>query len=144
MSKKNSSLNDSALNRIRWDVQNESAIKPELLRTLEYEYPGKEITVRIESDEFGAVCPWSGLPDFGILLVEYIPDKVIIELKAFKYYLTTFRNVGIYQEHAVNRIYEDLKKIIKPRWLKLTLTYRIRGGLKTTVVRESRKKANTP
>lgn len=136
MNKKGSNRDDTALNQIRWDVQDGSAIRPELLRTLEYEYPGREITVRIETDEFGAVCPWSGLPDFGTLLVEYVPEKVIIELKAFKYYLYSFRNVGIYQEHAANRIYEDLKNILKPRRLKLCLTYHIRGGLKTAVVRE--------
>jgi 7-cyano-7-deazaguanine reductase len=134
--KGSNSMKKKALDSMRWDIQDISAVKPELLLTLDYEYPGKEIAVRIETDEFGAVCPWSGLPDFGTLIVEYVPDAVVVELKSFKYYLYTFRSVGIYQEHAVNRIYEDLSLLLKPRSMKITLTYRIRGGLLTAVTRE--------
>jgi len=113
-----------------------SEIRYELLDVFEYEYPGKDITVKLETDEFSAVCPWSGLPDFGHVLVEYIPDKLILELKSFKYYLYTYRSVGIYQEHALNHIYEDIKNKIKPKFMKITLTYNIRGGIKTSVSRD--------
>ena len=124
------------MKNIRWDKNDYTAIKPELLETFIYENQGKKITVKIESNEFGAVCPWSGLPDFGDILVEYIPDKLILELKSFKYYLYTYRNVGIYQEHAVNHIFKDVKKKIKPKKLKITLIYHTRGGINTTVARE--------
>jgi len=127
---------DDELNKLRWDIKDYTAIKKEILRTFPYEYRGKDITVRIETDEFSAVCPWSGLPDYGKIIVEYIPSDEILELKSFKYYLYTYRNVGIYQEHAINKIFEDLYELLKPKWMKITLKYNIRGGIETTVVRE--------
>ncbi len=122
--------------KFRWDINDYSAIKPELLELFDYEYKGKDIRVKIETDEFSAVCPWSGLPDYGKIIVEYIPTEYILELKSFKYYLYTYRNVGIYQEHAINRIFEDIDKILKPKKMKITLIYNIRGGILTTVVKE--------
>src|SRR5713226_8200372 len=79
-----------------------------VLETFPYEYPGKEISVDIDTDEFTAVCPWSGLPDFGTVKIRYLPQKRILELKSLKYYLFSYRNVGIFQEHAVVRILDDL------------------------------------
>ncbi len=121
---------------IRWDIEDYSAVKKELLDTFEYEYKGKDNWIKIETDEFSAVCPWSGLPDYGKIIVEYIPSEVILELKSFKYYLYTYRNVGIYQEHAVNRIFDDLEELLSPKKMKITLIYNIRGGILTTVTRE--------
>jgi 7-cyano-7-deazaguanine reductase len=120
----------------RYDVEKTSAIDVAALETFPYEYPGKKITVNIETDEFTAVCPWSGLPDFGTIRVDYVPGRVLIELRSFKYYLLSYRNVGIYQEHAVNRILEDLVRCARPRWMKVTADYRIRGGVHTVAVRE--------
>ncbi|HTY60285.1 MAG TPA: preQ(1) synthase [Bacteroidota bacterium] len=122
----------------RYDAEKPSAIDVAALETFPYEYPGKEITVNIETDEFTAVCPWSGLPDFGTVRVDYIPGRVLIELRSFKYYLLSYRNVGIYQEHAVNRILEDLVRAAKPKWMKVTADYRIRGGVHTVASREHR------
>jgi len=122
----------------RYDAEKPSAIDVAALETFSYEYPGKEITVNIETDEFTAVCPWSGLPDFGTVRVDYIPGRVLIELRSFKYYLLSYRNVGIYQEHAVNRILEDLVRAAKPKWMKVTADYRIRGGVHTVASREHR------
>lgn len=129
-------MGNNKLTNMRFDINDYTKIQPDLLDTFVYEYPGKDIIEIIETDEFGAVCPWSGLPDFGQIKLEYTPDKDILELKSFKYYLYTFRNVGIYQEHALNRIFEDVKNKINPKWLKVTLIYNIRGGIKTTVTRE--------
>jgi 7-cyano-7-deazaguanine reductase len=122
----------------RYDVQDVSAIDVAALETFPYEYPGKEIVVNIDTDEFTAVCPWSGLPDFGTIRIDYIPDQVLIELRSLKYYLLSYRNVGIYQEHAVNRILDDLVACAKPRWMKVTADYRIRGGVHTVASREHR------
>ena len=122
----------------RYDAEKPSAIDVAALETFPYESPGKEITVNIETDEFTAVCPWSGLPDFGTVRVDYIPGRVLIELRSFKYYLLSYRNVGIYQEHAVNRILEDLVRAAKPKWMKVTADYRIRGGVHTVASREHR------
>jgi len=122
----------------RYDVQDVSAIDVAALESFPYEYPGKEIVVNIDTDEFTAVCPWSGLPDFGTIRIDYIPDQVLIELRSLKYYLLSYRNVGIYQEHAVNRILDDLVACARPRWMKVTADYRIRGGVHTVASREHR------
>lgn len=124
----------------RYDAESVSAIDPAALETFPYEYTGKDITINIDTDEFTAVCPWSGLPDFGTIRVDYIPGRVLIELRSFKYYLLSYRNVGIYQEHAVNRILEDLVRCAKPKWMKVTADYRLRGGVHTVASREYRQK----
>ncbi len=109
------------------------AIRPELLETFPYEYPGRDADVVVATDEWNCVCPFSGLPDFGALTVRYVPDRSCLELKSLKYYLTTFRTVGIYQEHAANRLLEDLVAACRPRRMEVTLDYRMRGGLHTVV-----------
>ncbi|MBN1897629.1 MAG: NADPH-dependent 7-cyano-7-deazaguanine reductase QueF [Spirochaetes bacterium] len=129
-------MKNDKLDKIEWEIGSPSLIKSEYLRTFPYEYKGKNITVKIETKEFCAVCPWSGLPDFGMIMVEYIPRELVLELKSFKYYLYTFRHVGIFQEHALNRIFEDLLKVLKPKKMRVTLKYNIRGGMETTTVRE--------
>ena len=85
-----------------------------------------------ETDEFTFVCPWTGLPDFARLLIKYMPDRTLVELKSLKYYLTSYRNVGILQEHAVNRILDDLVVLLRPVFMTVEAEYRERGGLKTT------------
>ena len=123
----------------RYDVQSLSAIDANALETFPYEYPGKDIVVNIDTDEFTAVCPWSGLPDFGTIHVDYTPDREIIELRSFKYYLLSYRNVGIYQEHLVNRVLDDLVRCARPQWMRVVVDYRIRGGVHTVVSREYRR-----
>lgn len=120
-----------------------NAIDPRCLDTFPYEYVGKDIDIRIETDEFTAVCPWSGLPDFATIRVNYIPRKVCIELRSFKYYLLSYRNVGIYQEHAVQRILSDLVRVAKPRWMEVIADYRIRGGVHTVASAEYGSRPNT-
>lgn len=112
-------------------VQGYEAIDSAVLDTFPYEYPGKDMVVDIETDEFTAVCPWSGLPDFGKVTIHYLPREKVLELKSFKLYLLTFRNVGIYQEHAINRILEDLVKVVDPQWMEVVLDYKVRGGIHT-------------
>jgi len=109
------------------------ALTPEVLETFPYEYPAREALVEISTDEWTCVCPFSGLPDFGTLTVRYLPSEVCIELKSFKYYLPSFRSVGIYQEHAANRVLEDLVACSAPRWMEVDLDYRLRGGIHTVV-----------
>lgn len=112
-------------------VQGYEAIDAGALETFPYEYPGRAVAVDITTDEFTAVCPWSGLPDFGSVTIRYLPGAKILELRSLKYYLLSFRNVGIYQEHAVNRIVEDLVRAVEPQWMEGTLDYKIRGGIHT-------------
>ena len=112
-------------------VQGDEAIDSGVLETFPYEYVGKDTAVDITTDEFTAVCPWSGLPDFGSVTIRYLPKAKILELRSLKYYLLSFRNVGIYQEHAVNRIADDLVRVVDPKWMEVTLDYKIRGGMHT-------------
>lgn len=111
----------------------EEAIDPSCLLTFQYEYPDQQSQVEIDTDEFTAVCPWTGLPDYGVLTISYVPSDSCIELKSLKYYLLSYRDVGIVQEHAVNRILNDLVAVCQPRSMKITLDYKVRGGLHTTV-----------
>ena len=122
----------------------EEALTPEVLETFAYEYAGRDVVVDISTDEFSCVCPFSGLPDFGTLTVRYVPSDACVELKSLKYYLTSFRNVGIYQEHAANRILDDLAACCRPRWMEVVLDYRLRGGIHTivTVAHGDRNKLN--
>jgi 7-cyano-7-deazaguanine reductase len=115
------------------EVREPREIRPDLLETFPYEYLGSPATVEVSTDEFTAVCPWSGLPDFGTITIRYLPDDRVLELRSFKYYLLSYRNVGIYQEHAANRILADLVRACAPRWMELDLDYRIRGGVHTVV-----------
>ena len=101
------------------------------LDTFPYEFPGKEIELLIETDEFTAVCPFSGLPDFGTVRVIYVPNEKCIELRSFKYYLLSYRNVGIYYEHAINYILKDLVECCDPIRMTVELEYTPRGGMRT-------------
>jgi len=109
------------------------ALTPDVLETFPYEYAGRDAVVEISTDEWTCVCPFSGLPDFGTLTIRYLPTDACIELKSFKYYLVSFRNVGIYQEHAANRVLEDLVACSSPQWMEVELDYRLRGGIHTVV-----------
>lgn len=101
-----------------------------VLETFGYSGPDQEIVT--ETDEFSAVCPYSGLPDFAKLVIRYMPRARCIELKSLKYYVTSYRNVGIFQEHATAKIAEDLAKVLEPQWLEVTTVYNVRGGFLTT------------
>ena len=111
----------------------EEAIDPRCLLVFPYEYADQESEVTITTDEFTAVCPWTGLPDYGTLTIRYVPGETCIELKSLKYYLLSYRSVGIVQEHAANRILKELVEVAQPRRMEVTLDYKVRGGLHTTV-----------
>jgi 7-cyano-7-deazaguanine reductase len=108
-------------------------IQPELLDTFPYEFPGREAEIVISTGEWNCVCPFSGLPDFGTLTIRYVPDAMCLELRALKYYLTSYRTVGIYQEHAANHVLGDLVAACRPRRMEIELDYRLRGGIHTVV-----------
>ncbi len=114
-------------------VKDEQAIDARCLLVFQYEYPDQESQVTVDTDEFTAVCPWTGLPDYGTLKILYVPGQSCIELKSLKYYLLSYRDVGIVQEHAANRILKDLVAVCQPRSMKVTLDYRLRGGIHTSV-----------
>jgi 7-cyano-7-deazaguanine reductase len=101
-----------------------------VLETFPYDGPEQEIVT--ETKEFSAVCPYSGLPDFATLTIKYIPGKSCIELKSLKYHVLSYRNVGIFQEHATAKLAEDLFGVLKPKSITVTTVYNVRGGFDTT------------
>jgi 7-cyano-7-deazaguanine reductase len=106
------------------------AIDVSMLETFEYDGPRQEIVT--ETREFSAVCPYSGLPDYALLTIRYVPSDRCIELKSLKYYVTSYRSVGIFQEHATARIAQDLFKVLEPQTLTVSTVYNVRGGFETT------------
>lgn len=102
------------------------------------QYPGYE--VMLEIPEFTSVCPRTGLPDFGVLRIRYRPKRWCVELKSLKIYVNGFRNVGIFQENAVNRLLKDFIAAVKPLSIEVTGEFNARGGMKTTVVARFPKK----
>src|SRR6202030_884754 len=95
------------------------------------QFPGYEIV--IDDPEFTSVCPKTGLPDFGVLTIRYMPRKECMELKSLKEYLFTYRNLGIFQENIVNQVLDDVVKATDPVWAKVVGDFRPRGGLSTVV-----------
>ena len=105
-----------------------------VLEVLDYIYGAKrDIEITIEQPEFTSVCPISGLPDFGSVTIRYVPKDKIVELKSLKYYLLQYRNVGIFYEHVVNHILDDLVHVLAPKSLEVVGTFTPRGGITTTV-----------
>ena len=117
----------------RYEAGSEASIDPSCLLSFDYDYSGQEAEVAIDTDEFTAVCPWTGLPDFGTLTIKYVPDRSCIELKSLKYYLLSYRQVGVVQEHAADRMLNDLVAACQPLRMTVTLDYKMRGGLHTSV-----------
>lgn len=114
-----------------FDFLSEDAIRPDYLETFNFDSPKQYILT--ETDEFSALCPFSGLPDFAYLKIEYYPEGgKCIELRSLKYYIVSFRNVGIFQEEATKRIHKDLQNLLNTENLKVTTVYNIRGGFETT------------
>ena len=128
----------------RFDIQTEEAIDTDVLETIPFAYPDSATEVVYETEEFTSVCPWTGLPDFARLIIRYIPDKSLVELKSLKYYLTSYRNVGILQEHAVNRILQDLVHLMKPVSMVVEAEYKERGGIKSRAVAKYNKDTSSP
>tara|TARA_Y100001936_G_scaffold83306_1_gene81983 strand:- start:712 stop:1104 length:393 start_codon:yes stop_codon:yes gene_type:complete len=113
-----------------------SKINAAFLETFPFESVDQYI--KTETNEFSAVCPFSGLPDLAKVRIEYFPTGgKCVELKSLKYYFTSFRNVGIYQEGATKRIYDDLSSILETKKIQITTIYNIRGGFKTTCIEGS-------
>lgn len=116
--------------------ENIRRLKTPKIDTIKNRYPDKDYTVHLETPEFTCICPKTGLPDFANIRMTYIPDKLCAELKSFKLYLYSYRNVGIFHENVANKILDDFVAAAKPRWAQIACEFNIRGGIKTTVTRE--------
>ncbi len=120
--------------------ENIRGIKTPKIEVWRNKYSDRDYLVKIETNEFTCICPRTGLPDFAAIRIEYMPDEWCIELKSFKLYLVSFRNIGIFHEHVTNRILDDLVKECKPRYMKLEMEYNLRGGIKTSTKAEYKSK----
>jgi 7-cyano-7-deazaguanine reductase len=117
-----------------YKIESTDTVKSDVLEPMDYKYRQKrDIEIEIEQPEFTSVCPMTGLPDFGCIIIRYVPDKKIIELKSLKFYLLQYRNVGIFYEHVVNRILDDLAAVLKPKRIEITGEFTARGGITTRV-----------
>lgn len=106
------------------------------LNTFENPQPQRDFTIRIDVPEFTCLCPMTGQPDFATLTLEYIADKLCVELKSLKMYTWSFRDEGAFHEAVTNQILDDLVSALSPRFMRLTAKFNVRGGIYTTVIAE--------
>lgn len=111
-------------------------LKSPKIETWQNQYSDKDYNIHLEFPEFTCVCPKTGLPDFATIIIDYSPDKNCLELKSLKEYFFSFRDIGIFHEHVVNRLLEDIVAASKPRSCKITGEFNVRGGIMTTVSAE--------
>jgi 7-cyano-7-deazaguanine reductase len=115
-----------------------------VLETFPNPAPQRDFLIHMEIPEFTCLCPKTGQPDFGALTVDFVPDETCIELKSLKLYVWSFRDEGCFHEAVTNRILDDLAQAAKPRFMRVTARFFVRGGIFTTVVAEHRKKGWKP
>ncbi len=111
-------------------------LKTPKIEAWENQYRDRDYIVTLEIPEFTCICPKTGLPDFAVIRLQYKPDRSCVELKSFKLYLVSYRDVGIFHEHAVNKILDDFVKASSPRWAHMEMVFNPRGGITTTVEAE--------
>ena len=102
--------------------------------------PKRDYRIHMEIPEFTCLCPMTGQPDFATLVLDYVPDRLCVELKSLKLYVWSYRNEGAFHEAVTNQILDDLVNALKPRYMKLEARFNVRGGIYTTVIAEHRKK----
>lgn len=111
-------------------------LKTPQIEVWDNKYPDRDYTITIETAEFTCICPKTALPDFANIAIEYKPDKYCLELKSFKLYLMFYRDIGIFHEHVINKILDDLVKASHPKYMSIAMVFNPRGGITTTVKRE--------
>ncbi|HLG32148.1 MAG TPA: preQ(1) synthase [Ignavibacteriaceae bacterium] len=110
--------------------------KIKLLETFENQYPDRDYNIIHTAPEFTSLCPKTGQPDFATIIVEYIPDKLCIELKSLKLYLNSYRSEGIFFESVTNKILDDLVIVCNPRYMLVTADFNVRGGISSVIEAE--------
>ena len=108
-------------------------MKTPSIETWKNEYGDKDYTIEVTTPEFTAICPKTGLPDFGTIQITYIPDERCVELKSLKEYFLFFRDVGIFHEHVINKILADFVAACNPRRVEIVGDFHVRGGIKTVI-----------
>ena len=110
------------------------------LKTFTNPSPRRDYRICMEIPEFTCLCPMTGQPDFAVLSLEYVPDRLCVELKSLKLYIWSFRDQGAFHEAVTNSILEDLVKATQPRFMRLTAKFNVRGGIYTSLTVEHRKR----
>ena len=110
------------------------------LQTFANPSPRRDYRISMEIPEFTCLCPLTGQPDFAALTLEYVPDGLCVELKSLKLYIWSYRDQGAFHEAVTNRILQDLVHATRPRYMRLTARFNVRGGIATSVVAEHRKR----
>jgi len=113
--------------------------KTKILEVFDNAYPNRNYWVKHIAPEFTSLCPKTGQPDFATIVLEYIPDKLCVELKSYKFYLQSYRNDGIFFESVTNKIMDDLVEILQPRKMKITADFNKRGGISSIITVEYKK-----
>lgn len=108
-------------------------LKSPKIEVWENQYFDKDYIINLAITEFTCICPKTGLPDFAAIYINYSPKKWCLELKSLKLYINFYRNLGIFHEHVINRILEDIVTACKPRWAEVIGEFNVRGGIRTTV-----------
>jgi 7-cyano-7-deazaguanine reductase len=120
--------------KVPYCIESPDVVRKDVLETIRYRYHGqRSVDITIRQPEYTSVCPMTGLPDVGAITIRYRPGEKIVELKSLKFYLLQFRNVGIFYEHVVNRILDDLVDVLAPGWMEVTGDFTARGGITTQV-----------
>ncbi len=114
--------------------------KNKLLEVFKNQYPNRDYRITHIAPEFTSLCPKTGQPDFGKITLEYIPDKLCVELKSLKIYLNSFRSDGIFYESVTNKILDDLVSACQPRYMKITADFNVRGGISSVIAAEYKQK----
>jgi len=114
------------------------------LETFANPEPVRDYTIRMQIPEFTCLCPRTGQPDFATLDLEYVPDRLCVELKSLKLYIWSFRDRGAFHEAVTNEISDHLDEALHPRFLRLLARFNVRGGIYTTVVAERRQRGWQP
>lgn len=113
--------------------------KQKILETFPNPNPERDYIIIHTTPEFTSLCPKTGQPDFATIILEYIPDKLCVELKSYKFYLQSYRNDGIYFEAVTNKILNDLVEVLQPRYMKITAKFNTRGGIHSDIIAEYKK-----
>ena len=114
-------------------------MRADLLDVFPNQHVGRNYEIAIECPEFTSVCPMTGMPDFGTIQIRYIPDGHCLELKAFKYYLLQYRNIGMFYENVTNKILADVVAVLQPQFIEVKGIFTARGGISTTVTASHQK-----
>jgi 7-cyano-7-deazaguanine reductase len=122
------------------------ALRPsgKALQTFPNPNPGRDFRIHVEIPEFTCLCPITGQPDFAVLALDYVPERACVELKSLKLYIWSFRDQGAFHEAVTNQILDDLVRSVRPRYMRLTASFNVRGGLFTTVIAEHRRRGWRP